>query len=206
MSAAADPAVWAPPGLPAAPAWQLDWPALLDRLPMLRALAGCPQDPVYHAEGDVLVHTRLVVEALVASAEWRALPQAARAILFAAALLHDAGKPARTAIEPDGRVVSPGHALAGARLARALLYWATGGCRPRRCPTARPSSASSATTRCRSTPSPSAIPTPPRSARAFAPGSTTWRSWPRPTSAGVSVRIGASCWSGSRSSANWRGR
>ena len=35
----------------------------LTRYPWLRDLAATPQDPHYHAEGDVLTHTRLVAEA-----------------------------------------------------------------------------------------------------------------------------------------------
>jgi predicted kinase len=44
----------------------------------------------------------------------------ARHLLFAAALLHDVGKPKVTA-EEDGRIRSRGHALLGARMARRIL-------------------------------------------------------------------------------------
>jgi hypothetical protein len=84
---------------PAPPSWALDWPAIEERFAWVRALSGCPQDPTYHAEGDVLAHTRLVAKALVASEAWRALPAPERSILFAAALLHDVGKPACTVVE-----------------------------------------------------------------------------------------------------------
>jgi len=47
----------------------LDWEGLVTRFEWLRAMEGCPQDPVYHAEGDVLTHTRLTCEALVADVE-----------------------------------------------------------------------------------------------------------------------------------------
>jgi predicted kinase len=64
----------------------------------------------------------MVCQALVDLPAWRALPAQERAVLFAAALLHDAGKPARTSVDEAGHVSSHGHARAGARLARRLLY------------------------------------------------------------------------------------
>ena len=98
-----------------------DWPRLAERYAWIRAFAGCPQDPIHHAEGDVFVHTRMVVEALFALSAWRQLPPEQRAVLYASALLHDVAKPACTVVEADGRVTSAGHAKKGERMARALL-------------------------------------------------------------------------------------
>lgn len=113
---------WMLPVCPAPPGWRVDWPAMLEAFPWLRTLDGVPQDPVHHAEGDVLLHTRLVVEALVGLPDWRALPPAERSALLVAALLHDIGKPRCTQVESDGRITSPGHAKAGATIARRLLW------------------------------------------------------------------------------------
>jgi putative nucleotidyltransferase with HDIG domain len=110
------------PHCPAPPDWALDWQALVQRFGWLRALDGVPQNPVYHTEGDVLTHTRLVAEALVSREEWRNLPEHTRSLLFAAALLHDVGKPATTRTELDGRITSKKHAQVGAQMARTLLY------------------------------------------------------------------------------------
>jgi predicted kinase len=112
---------WSFPFCPVPPAWALEWDGLLERFAWLRELDGCPQDPVYHAEGDVLVHTRLVCEALAASAAWRALAPRDRSMLFAAALMHDVAKPICTDTT-GGRIVSPGHAVRGAQVARYLLW------------------------------------------------------------------------------------
>ena len=57
---------WWLPGCPLPPDWQLDWNALLAQYPWLDGLAGTPQKPHYHAEGDVSTHTRMVAEALIA--------------------------------------------------------------------------------------------------------------------------------------------
>ena len=84
---------WSLPGCPAPPEWSLDWSILLARYPWLHDLADTPQDPHYHAEGDVLIHTRMVAEALVTLPDWQALTPPARAVLFAAAVLHDVAKP-----------------------------------------------------------------------------------------------------------------
>ncbi len=108
---------WRFPGCPEPPGYALDFAALVDRFDWLRAMRGCGQDPHWHAEGDVLTHTAAVCCDLAASADWRALPDVGRHVVFAAALLHDAGKPATTQWE-DGRVRSRGHARAGAHVAR----------------------------------------------------------------------------------------
>jgi predicted kinase len=107
---------------PEPPTWALDWDALDAAYPWLRTLRGCPQDPTHHGEGDVWVHTRLVCEALVALPAFRALPAGERRALFAAALLHDVAKPARTRVEPDGRISARGHSRRGAIAARAILW------------------------------------------------------------------------------------
>lgn len=112
---------WTFPHTPAPPEWAVEWDALAARFTWLGALAGTPQDAAFHAEGDVLTHTRMVAEALARLDAWRALPAEERSALFAAALLHDIAKPACTRIAPDGRVTSPGHARAGALRSRELL-------------------------------------------------------------------------------------
>ena len=110
---------WTFPGCPS-PDDTLDFDAIVRRYPVLSPMATCMQDPVWHAEGDVLTHTRLVCERLVASPAWQALPPAARQAVFAAALLHDVAKPLVTKLE-DGRLRSRGHAVRGMRVARRLL-------------------------------------------------------------------------------------
>lgn len=106
--------------VPSGPAWAVDWPRLEATLP-LEPLAACPQEPLHHGEGDVLAHTKLVVESLVADDDWRALDEQSRYELFLASLLHDFGKPATTR-EEEGRLVSPGHARVGSVIARRLLW------------------------------------------------------------------------------------
>lgn len=111
--------------LPSGPDWRIDWEGLERTFPWVDELRACPQDPLWHAEGDVWTHTRMVVDALARMEEWRALDEAARRQVFLAALLHDIGKPACTETAPDGRITSRGHSRRGESMAR-LWLWRAG--------------------------------------------------------------------------------
>jgi putative nucleotidyltransferase with HDIG domain len=110
--------------LPATPEPGSPCPDLVElaaELPWLAAMAGIQQDPVHHAEEDVLRHTQLVAEVLVADEAWQRLEPEDRGELWLATLLHDVGKPATTRYE-NGRWTAPGHARRGAILARRILW------------------------------------------------------------------------------------
>lgn len=92
-------------------------------LPWLAAMADTPQDPEHHGEGDVLTHTEMVCRELVSDPAWAALDIRWREELWWAAMLHDTGKPRTTRVE-DGRLRAPGHARAGALIARRVLWQA----------------------------------------------------------------------------------
>lgn len=100
----------------------IDWRTIADAFDWFRRLADCPQDPVFHAEGDVGIHTRMVVEALVGDPDWRRGDAESRASLFWAALLHDIAKPDCTRPGPDGRLTAPGHSRIGQIMARCILW------------------------------------------------------------------------------------
>jgi tRNA nucleotidyltransferase (CCA-adding enzyme) len=86
--------------------------------PELDALAGCEQEPEWHPEGDVWVHTLLVVDQ--ARARLDGLPHAQQAALMLGAVCHDFGKPATTAFS-DGRIRSLDHEPQGVVPAAAFL-------------------------------------------------------------------------------------
>lgn len=113
---------WTFPYCPTGPDWALDWESIERQFSWIRAMDGVPQSPIYHAEGNVLIHTRMVASELVQLEEWRNLPEDERQILFASALLHDVGKPDCTKIESDASVTSRGHARKGANIARQVLW------------------------------------------------------------------------------------
>jgi len=84
---------------------------VLDQLfPEIKALIDVPQDKVWHPEGDVFVHTRLVVDR--AREQIEDLPYAKQVTVMLAALAHDFGKPATTEFL-EGRWRSRGHEDAG---------------------------------------------------------------------------------------------
>ena len=113
--------IWRIPGCPEPPDWTVDVAALRELYPWLEPLGECPQDPIFHAEGDVLTHLGMVLTELAALPAFRALPEQDRHIVFAGTLLHDISKPECTRIEDDGRVRSPGHAVKGVYKARRIL-------------------------------------------------------------------------------------
>ncbi|MDZ4721661.1 MAG: HD domain-containing protein [Roseiflexaceae bacterium] len=89
--------------------------------PELIALIGCPQDSIWHPEGDVWVHTGHVCDMAAAIAVRNGLNDSQRETLLFAALCHDLGKPATTYTDSDGRIRSPGHADAGLAPTKTLL-------------------------------------------------------------------------------------
>ncbi|MES2295744.1 MAG: AAA family ATPase [Pseudomonadota bacterium] len=102
-----------------------DWAWFLHAIPALRELEATPQDPYYHAEGNVWIHTRMVVEALLRGPDFIDGSSDERFVLFYAALLHDIAKPATTVIDTDsGRIGQPGHSKRGAIDVRILGWYA----------------------------------------------------------------------------------
>ena len=86
--------------------------------PELQALAGCPQEPEWHPEGDVWVHTLQVVDQARMRIDDLDRPQQIAVML--GAVCHDVGKPATTALI-DGRIRSMDHEEQGVPPATALL-------------------------------------------------------------------------------------
>ncbi len=99
----------------------INWEAIEQAFPWFLHLATADQDPFFHAEGNVMIHTKMVAEALINLPEWKTLATLDRQVLFYSALLHDIAKPACTLIK-DGRIRSPGHAKKGAQMTRTMLY------------------------------------------------------------------------------------
>jgi tRNA nucleotidyltransferase (CCA-adding enzyme) len=86
--------------------------------PEMAALIGCEQEPEWHPEGDVWVHTLMVIDQ--ARGQLAGLTHAEQAIIMLGAVCHDFGKPSTTAFL-DGRIRSIGHEEAGVAPATAFL-------------------------------------------------------------------------------------
>lgn len=65
---------WNFPYCPMPPNWYLDWQNIQNQFAWIRTMDGVRQDSLYHAEGDVLIHTGMVAQALMGLDAWRALP------------------------------------------------------------------------------------------------------------------------------------
>ena len=81
-------------------------------LPEILALQGCDQPPQFHPEGDVFVHTRLMLTHL---------PRDASLPLVLSVLFHDIAKPATRTVDPNGRIRFNGHDKLGAEMTHAIL-------------------------------------------------------------------------------------
>jgi tRNA nucleotidyltransferase (CCA-adding enzyme) len=92
---------------------------IIDRLfPELKALDGCPQEPDWHPEGDVWVHTLMVVDE--ARTRIDDLDRPRQVTVMLGAVCHDLGKPETTTVI-DGRIRSMEHEQAGLAPTRTLL-------------------------------------------------------------------------------------
>jgi tRNA nucleotidyltransferase/poly(A) polymerase len=81
-------------------------------LPEMEALKGCEQPPEFHPEGDVFVHTRLMLSLL---SETVSVP------LVLAVLFHDLGKPPTMHVDPTGRIRFNGHESVSARMTEDIM-------------------------------------------------------------------------------------
>lgn len=106
--------------------WQIStnksWKDLEKTFPWVELMKDVPQDPTHHAEGNVAVHTQMVLAALQSLPTFGLLDEQQQEILWAAALLHDVEKSSTTVINTDGTITSAGHARKGELTARQILY------------------------------------------------------------------------------------
>lgn len=92
---------------------------LLDRsgllrtiLPELDAMKGCLQPEQFHPEGDVFIHTRLMLELL---------PKEVSAPLVLSVLFHDVAKPVTATVDETGRIRFNEHDRIGAAMTEAIM-------------------------------------------------------------------------------------
>ncbi len=109
--------------IPAAPEYKISWEAWENTSfgRYIEKMKCTPQNPAWHAEGDVWTHTKMVCGELLADDAFRRQSRRRQKILFLAAMMHDIGKPKCTVIA-DGIIISPHHTTTGEKLARAFLW------------------------------------------------------------------------------------
>ncbi len=104
---------------------ELNWDDLLKSYSWILDMSGVPQDPIWHAEWDVLIHTQMVLKALFQLEEFQKLDEQEKHILVTAALFHDIEKRSTTTEEEIDwkiRIVSPKHAKKWEYTTRFILY------------------------------------------------------------------------------------
>jgi len=89
--------------------------------PELTALVDCPQDEIWHPEGDVWRHTKYVVAEAAQVSKEREFSTDEHLVLLFAALCHDFGKPDTTVHEESGRITSRDHGKKGLLHVRSFL-------------------------------------------------------------------------------------
>lgn len=103
----------------------IPWDKIEKEFDWFREMKDVPQDLLWHAEGNVFVHTKMVAEALVSHPDFQKLSEQDKHIMFAVAMLHDVEKRSTTTVEDIdgmGRIVAPDHAKLGERTTRLILY------------------------------------------------------------------------------------
>jgi tRNA nucleotidyltransferase (CCA-adding enzyme) len=96
----------------------MDLGVIAKLFPELHALAGCPQEPEWHPEGDVWVHNLQVIDQ--ARSRIDDLPRPQQLAVMLGAVCHDLGKPATTKFI-DGRIRSLDHEEQGVAPASLFL-------------------------------------------------------------------------------------
>ena len=101
----------------------LDATEWIEHFPEVAKMRGVPQEPEWHPEGDVFVHTCHCCDAMVKQPEWHDADETSRIVLSLAILAHDFGKALTTAESTrhgQTRIISPGHEDAGVALAESF--------------------------------------------------------------------------------------
>lgn len=88
---------------------------------LIEGLKNCKQDPEWHAEGNVYIHTKMVYNELLSIIKDEELSDDEIQILKYAVILHDIGKPKCTTLE-DGHIRQHGHSRLGYHMALELLH------------------------------------------------------------------------------------
>ena len=100
---------------------------VLQYFPELQAIINVPQDPKWHPEGDVWVHTMMTLDAMHQELEIRneklEINDKQKLKLLFAILCHDFGKASTTAFDEEkGRIRAIGHEAAGVEPTRNFMY------------------------------------------------------------------------------------
>ena len=95
---------------------------LEENFPELHRLIDCPQDPIWHPEGDVFTHTGYVMNEFAKIRDNNEFDYNKSIVIGFGCLCHDMGKPDTTKISSkSGRYTAKGHAYAGVEISERFL-------------------------------------------------------------------------------------
>lgn len=99
----------------------IDLQAYVQIIPELRKLQKCEQNPLHHAEGNVLIHAQMALDVVRPLLDQ--VPNVNdKVALYIATMLHDIGKPVTYGIHPvKGTITAYGHDKMGVPLANSFL-------------------------------------------------------------------------------------
>jgi len=99
-----------------------NWNDLEGRFSWIRDMSRVSQHKTHHAEGNVAIHTQLVIKGLSIIDGYENLNDQQKDILWTAALLHDVEKRSTSVDYGHGIISAKGHAEKGEFTARTVLY------------------------------------------------------------------------------------
>ncbi len=80
---------------------QFNFYSIAEEFDIINNLSEIPQNPKYHGEGNVYIHTKKVCDELLKLKEWNELTARHKIILYLSSLFHDIGKASCTKYECD---------------------------------------------------------------------------------------------------------
>lgn len=99
-----------------------EWDNLVKQFAWVADMESVSQHEKLHAEGNVAIHTQMVLNELIKLNEYTELSEQDQEILWAAALLHDVEKRSTSQDDGYGNISANGHARKGERTVRTILY------------------------------------------------------------------------------------
>ncbi|MDR2954767.1 MAG: ATP-binding protein [Prevotella sp.] len=106
--------------------WQLtqnkDWAVLENQFSWVADMKHVKQHKVHHAEGNVAIHTQMVINELQNNSIYQSSEEQVKEILWTAALLHDVEKRSTSVDMGDGIINADGHARREEYTARTILF------------------------------------------------------------------------------------
>lgn len=99
-----------------------EWESLEKEFSWIADMQYVEQDKTHHAEGNVAIHTQMVLDELQYVNDYMSFSEQEREIIWTAALMHDIEKRSTSVNEGDGHISANGHARRGEYTARTILY------------------------------------------------------------------------------------